>query len=182
MQCSPEWILQAVVPHRSSFSWLLRVQLLREGDWEQRGKRLLSQQRGRKRRDGCLQSTNIDGLKNVALLAQGRSDFAHTHTHMHTHTYTRIHTCTCMHRFAIYWISWHIHLHRMTPLFGSSAGWSSRRPSMMHHLMSQIAERGERPTSFEEEWQQRMSVLELIDVAIDMRPAVPYLVSQMHTT
>ena len=51
---------------------------------------------------------------------------------------------------------------------------------MMHHLMSQIAERGERPTSFEEEWQQRMSVLELIDVAIDMRPAVPYLVSQMH--
>ena len=48
---------------------------------------------------------------------------------------------------------------------------------MMHQLMSQIAEKGERPTSFEEEWQQRMSVLELIDVAIDMRPAVPYLVS-----
>ena len=51
---------------------------------------------------------------------------------------------------------------------------------MMHQLMSRIIEKGERPTSFEEEWQQRMSVLELIDVAIDMRPAVPYLVSQLH--
>lgn len=51
---------------------------------------------------------------------------------------------------------------------------------MMHQLMSRITERGERPTSFEEEWQQRMSVLELIDVAIDMRPAVPFLVSQLH--
>ena len=51
---------------------------------------------------------------------------------------------------------------------------------MMHQLMNQIAEKGERPISFEEEWQQRMSVLELVDVAIDMRPAVPYLVSRMH--
>jgi hypothetical protein len=68
--------------------------------------------------------------------------------------------------------------HRMTPLFGSSAGWSSHRPSMMHQLMTQITEKGERPTSFEEEWQQRMSVLKLIDIAIDMRPAVPYLVSR----
>ena len=65
-------------------------------------------------------------------------------------------------------------------MFGSSVGWSNRRPFMMHQLMSQIAERGERPTSFEEEWRQRMSVLELVDVAIDVRPAVPYLVSQLH--
>lgn len=50
---------------------------------------------------------------------------------------------------------------------------------MMHQLMNQITEKGERPISFEEEWQQRMSVLELVDVAIDMRPAVPYLVSQL---
>ena len=64
-------------------------------------------------------------------------------------------------------------------MFGSSAGWSSRRPSMMHQLMNQITEKGERPISFEEEWQRRMSVLELVDVAIDMRPAVPYLVSQL---
>lgn len=68
----------------------------------------------------------------------------------------------------------------MTPLFGSSVGWSNRRPSMMQKLMSQITEKGERSTglSFEEEWEQRMSVLELIDVAVDMRPAIPYLVSQ----
>ena len=68
---------------------------------------------------------------------------------------------------------------RMTPLFGSSVGWSQRSPSKMHQLMSQIAEKGEGSTgwSFEEEWQQRMSVLELIDVALDIRPAVPYLVS-----
>ena len=51
---------------------------------------------------------------------------------------------------------------------------------MMHQLMNQIAEKGERPISFEEEWQRRMSVLELVDVAIDMRPAVPYLVSRMN--
>ena len=52
---------------------------------------------------------------------------------------------------------------------------------MMHKLLSQIAEKGERregDLSFEEEWQQRMSVLELVNVAIDMRPALPYLVSK----
>lgn len=70
--------------------------------------------------------------------------------------------------------------HRMTPLFGTSAGWSNRRPSMLQQLMSQIAEKGERWTglSFEEEWEQRMSVLDLVDVAIDIRPALPDLVSQ----
>ena len=68
---------------------------------------------------------------------------------------------------------------RMTPLLGSSAGWSNRRPSMMQQLLSQIREKGEGMSelSFEEEWEQRMSVLELVDVAIDMRPALPYLVS-----
>ena len=68
-------------------------------------------------------------------------------------------------------------------MFGSSVGWSSNKPYMIQQLMSQIAEKGERSAglSFEEEWKQRMSVLELIDVAIDMRPAVPYLVSRFNS-